>query len=93
MPVRSQLSQIERAILQTVAYSDVFDYPLTDQEIQRYLAGMAAPLEVVQEALRSKHLGLEERQGYFTLPGRSGTVEIRQRRAAWAERRPRLPRA
>jgi hypothetical protein len=72
------------AIVQTVAYSDVFDYPLTEAEIHRYLVGSPATADEVRSALRSgrlvpDHLGCTD--GYYYLPGRAATVEKRRARA------------
>jgi hypothetical protein len=78
------LQTLERSILQAVAYADVFDYPLTVQEIHRYLVGVRASLSAVQDALSD--LGgvgrrLSQQQDYFTLPGREAIVETRMHRA------------
>ena len=78
---------IARAIVQAVAYADVFDYPLTLQEIHRYLIGIPAPLEAVQAALHDGKLipdFLAWHEGYFTLSGRETIVEIRRRRESVA---------
>jgi len=75
---------IEWAILQTVAYSDVFDYPLTPGEIHRNLIGRATSPESVLQALRYGRWApryLTHRNGYYTLPGREAIVDTRQRRA------------
>ena len=78
---------IERAIVLTVAYADVFDYPLTIREIHRYLIGVQTSLETVSNALLARQRTdrfLAYRQGYYTLQGREAIVETRQRRAAIA---------
>jgi hypothetical protein len=74
-------TNLSRAILQTVAYADIFDYPLTALEIHRYLTGVRASVEAVNRALA------EDRQfmrigDYFTLPGRQEIVSIRIQREA-----------
>jgi hypothetical protein len=77
---------VEAAILRTVAYADVFDYPLTTPEIHRYLE-VAAPLDAVQATLENGRLiprRLIHRQGCFSLPGRESIVGLRQHRAAVA---------
>ncbi len=83
----SGLRPLERAIWCTVAYGDVFDYPLTAQEIHRYLAGLWASQAEVADALARgrlfpRHLG--RREGYFFLPGREAIVALRQERARLA---------
>ncbi len=78
------IDSLGRAIVQAVAYADVFDYPLTPWEIHRYLIGVPASLEAVQAALRNGKLVpdyLTPYEGYFTLPGREAIVEVRRRRA------------
>jgi hypothetical protein len=72
-----------------VAYADVFDYPLQATEVHRYLHGVAASPEATAAALarRSRPGGaLRSWNGYYTLRGREGLVEVRRRRAALAER-------
>jgi hypothetical protein len=76
---------VERAILQAVAYADVFDYPLTAGELHRYLIGVAASESSVSEALMSDRLFpalLANTAGFYTLAGRESAVETRTARAA-----------
>jgi hypothetical protein len=78
---------LERAIVQAVAYADVFDYPLTADEVHRYLVGVPAARGSVRTALGAASLipDVLSRTGrYFTLAGREMTVEIRRARASTA---------
>lgn len=69
------------AVLKTVAYSDMFDYPLTAREIHRYLTGVKATLQEVVRVVGED--GLFTRTGdYFTLTGREEIVSIRLQREA-----------
>lgn len=76
---------VERAVILTVAYSDVFDFPLTPVEIHRYLIGRVASPAAVQDGLaRGVRRGyLTAIDGHVTLAGRAHLVE---RRAASATR-------
>lgn len=49
----AQLTALERSVVETVAYSDLFDYPLTVAEIHRYLVGQPASRAAVAEAVES----------------------------------------
>lgn len=74
---------VETAIMHTLAYSDVFDYPLTVAEIHRYLVGVAASEQTIDEILVRGRLVprcLAGEKAYFTLPGREAIVETRRRR-------------
>lgn len=78
---------LHTAVVQTVAYSDVFDYPLTAPEIHRYLIGVAAPFDAVRKTLddEARSRGrLVQAQGYFMLPKRAALATIRQQREAQA---------
>jgi hypothetical protein len=81
----NNLSAIESAILQTITYVDVFDYPLTPTEVHRYLIGIPTSAEEVTHILSNGRLvphRLNRHDGYFTLSGRSTIVETRRRREA-----------
>ena len=73
--------QIQQAILQTLVYGDLFNYPLSPDEIVRYLT-VPAPHEVVRDLLEAgTREGLFQRaNGYFTLAGRLDLVPLRERR-------------
>jgi hypothetical protein len=70
------------AILETLAYADIFDFPLTAEEIQRYLIAVRASNSEIQAALdqlATWHRAIECVGPFFTLPGRGGVVAGRLR--------------
>jgi hypothetical protein len=69
---------IHKAILKTVLYADIFDYPLTFDELHRYLVDINLSREQLAEQLRQDQF-LTQSGGYFTLPRRE---ELIQKRAA-----------
>ena len=81
--------RLSEAILHTVAYSDIFDYPLTAPEVHRYLTGVRASFEEVAQALEEGPV--MRTGGYFTLPDREGIVSVRAEREVRS--RQLLPRA
>jgi hypothetical protein len=68
-----------RSIFHTLAYADVFDYPLRAPEVYRYLTSTRATIEEVTRALSDKSL-FSQRGEFFTLRGREAIVETRRRR-------------
>ncbi|MGH2544057.1 MAG: hypothetical protein ACRDIB_14755, partial [Ardenticatenaceae bacterium] len=47
-------AEIDLAVLRTIAYADVFDYPLAADEVHRYLVGVPATAGTVQASLRAQ---------------------------------------
>lgn len=83
----SETNQLESAILETVLYADVFDYPVTAGEIHRYLVACATSQEAVRQTLDGSLLPgghLEGQHGFYFLPGRRSLVPLRQHRASVA---------
>jgi hypothetical protein len=71
---------LTQAISHTVAYSDIFDYPLTARELHRYLTCAKASFEEVAQAL--EETPLTQIGDYFTLRGREKLVSVRAKRQA-----------
>jgi hypothetical protein len=68
------------SVFHTLAYADVFDYPLTAEEIYRYLTSMKASREEISRVLADETLFARVDE-YFTLRGREEIVKTRKRRA------------
>lgn len=79
-------SNPELSILRTLAYYDTFDYPLTVEEVWRWLypparGGVEGVTKddvqhQVDELVQQRKL--ERRDGYLVLPGRSSIVQVRK---------------
>jgi hypothetical protein len=74
-----------RSVFHTLAYADVFDYPLTAHEVYRYLPSANASFEDVTQLLENKDL-FSNIEDYFALRGREEIVGTRKRRAEVASR-------
>lgn len=85
-PRGTTLGPLERAVVWTVAYGDVFEFPLTRREVHRYLIGMAATFGAVHHAIeRAVARGyLATLDGHVTLVGRTDLVDRRAHRTARA---------
>lgn len=78
---------LDHAILRTMAYADVFDYPLNAREIHRYLIRRRAARAVVETSLERLATEKLNRLGeFYTLPGREQIVALRRERAWVAAR-------
>ena len=70
---------LEKAVLETLAYSDIFEYPLQLKELHRYL-----PMRVDIDQLSDTLNGLSEQVGkkadFYFLAGRAEIVDIRKQR-------------
>ncbi len=73
---------VEKAILKTLAYADIFDYPLKAWEIHKWLVGKKSSLSEVEKALKRDSLVLKvkSREGFYFLKGRKSLVKKRMAR-------------
>ena len=85
-PALSRLSSLDTAILETIVYSDVFDFPLTTEEVRQRMS-FAASIDEVEAALRGEALKQHVSfcGPYVVLHGRDSICSLRdQRREASA---------
>jgi hypothetical protein len=78
----SAVAAVDEAILKALAYADIFDSPLTAEEIWRFLALPADSPEVIRIAVtRLARAGvISDERGHYHLPGRDETVPARLER-------------
>jgi hypothetical protein len=77
----SSSTSLERAVLEALTYSDIFDYPLRFDELHRYLP-VRAEAGDLSAALASLNGRTGTRDDFHFLAGRAEIVEIRKRREA-----------
>ncbi len=83
-------ANLSKAILKTLLYADIFDYPLTADEICRYLPELEVQREevsaVLEEGLFADGL-VHRHNGFFALRGRTHLAGVRERRSAIAQKK------
>jgi len=78
------MTNVEEAILKTICYRDIFDYPLTVSEIHKFLVGEKAneiTTKKYLEELRGRGL-VDERDGFYFLAGKPELARRRVTRNA-----------
>ena len=88
-PTPPASSDLGHSILRTLAYSDLFDYPLTAEEIWRYQAGTEYAASEVAEALAGDPIlraRVSNEGDFYCLSGREDIFAIRVQRARASRR-------
>jgi len=71
----------ERAILKTLLYAEIFDYPLKKQEIFNFLiSDKKTDEEIILQKLSAGKTPFKSKKGYFFIKGKEGLVELREKR-------------
>ncbi len=78
---------IRNAVLATLAYHDIFDYPLKAEEIRQYLVGKEADVKKVEKALKVliKDKKISQTKNSFFLKRRSKIINFRQSRERFSK--------
>jgi hypothetical protein len=72
-------SSLAKAIIQTIAYFDIFDLPLTAEEVYRFLWRYDEVISYVDFLNTLPNVGhIEQKDGFYFLPGRADIVASRQ---------------
>ena len=78
--------KVKQSIHATLAYFDAFDYPLTKEEIFRFIyTEVSGGTEVFRQLQYLRHI--QHKEGCYFLPGREKIVEKRQRNIWFVERK------
>ncbi len=81
------------AILKTLVYSDIFDYPLTAREVAKYLiSDTEVTINTVQKNLKifADSKLIYTNGGFYFLKGREKIVELRKKREKWSREKWRI---
>ena len=78
------MTQLQKAILQTLAYADVFGYPLTPQEIRRWLIKLKTQNSKLKITIQNSKF-IQEKKGFYFLGGKEKLVGLRKKRERWSQ--------
>lgn len=89
------MTSLERAILSTLCYADVFDYPLMEAEMWKYLIGQKTRLSKFRVALTAlqKSKKIIQKNEYYFLAKRNGVVKHRLMRSKVANKKLQIARS
>ncbi len=73
-------NKLTTSIYKTLCYSEVFSYPLTSFEIWQFVMHHKKVSHRKIQSVLSQSLVIEEKDGYYTLLGRTSLVQTRQER-------------
>lgn len=75
---------MEKAVLKTLIYAEIFDYPLTIREIHKWLIGKKASLRNIEKVLKklNKESRIKNYGGYYFLSDRNSPVRKRLKKRA-----------
>jgi hypothetical protein len=79
---------MEKAILKTLIYADIFEYPMLSHEIHKWLIGRSATIEQVEKSLKKlvKNKKILLKEGVYFLKKRSELIQIRQIRESVSQK-------
>ena len=83
-----RVSELQKDIIKTLAYADIFDYPLKDEEIFKWLISSSnIPLTSFKKTLKGMTgKGVLDQQGdYYCLPGKEKNLKARQARTKFSQ--------
>lgn len=85
------MSALEQAIYKTIAFFDLFTYPLTNIEVRRWLCGYQQPTTLLECVTALDRLVAQKiivcRDGCYALPGSQQYVDDRHMRYGYAHRK------
>lgn len=82
--------EVKPAILKTLAYSDIFDYPLTFDELWEFLIGEKISKEQFKKELSGLSSKVAQRDGFYCFLERGEIIKKREKREAISNHKARI---
>ena len=92
------MKQLQKTILAVFVYHDIFDYPLKESEIKKFLIQIRNPKSEILNKFKCSNSQIQnslkilqnkkrifEKEDFYFLPGREKTVNLRKRREKYSQ--------
>lgn len=83
------VKEVKPAILKTLAYSDVFDYPLKEEELWSFLIGKKISKREFKEELKNSSTIVQE-SGFYCFLGREYIIKKREKREVISKKKTKI---
>ncbi|MFW5888638.1 MAG: hypothetical protein ACOCVY_02895, partial [Patescibacteria group bacterium] len=77
---------LQKSVLRTIKFFDMFDYPMTAPEVWEYLDVECDPGDVYETLLQEKSR-IQKQDGFFFLSGRQELVDTRKKRYNYSDKK------
>jgi len=84
------LTEIERSILRTICYFDLFEFPLTVKELHANIIGRKLSYQAILNGLHNLKTLAQSDEGFYFLPGKEKFVQLRKEKYLLADRKFRI---
>jgi len=81
----TNVKTIREAIMKSIIFFDLFDFPLTFEEISKYVLGMRIDEQHIRMYLKDSKM-LSEKNGFYFVRGREHIADLRQSNAKYAQK-------
>lgn len=82
--------EVKQAVLKTLAYSDIFDYPLTFGELWKFLIGEKIGKEQLKKELSKLSSKITQKGGFYCFAKREHIIKKRKKREAISNHKARI---
>ena len=81
------MKNFERSVLKTLAYADIFNYPLKKDEVWRFLISQTSQSEPKVLRVLSVCPKISQKGDFYFLKGREKNVSLRKKREKWSQKK------
>ena len=80
LPFSDEKRKTYQAILKTVFYADIFDYPLTEEEVYRFISPILKPRESTRGDIKKANGVIRHKDNFMFLKGQERLIGLRKKK-------------